>query len=170
MAYAAIYTEITDMHILAGAPSLLGNLLSEADLTGATSRICAWSERRESKRAIYHCLLLIQEVLFTGKVYRAANDNLSLRPWSLYHAALILWAYGFMARKRAPVPDEHASCGAEEYLVRMLMLLRHDSENIVHVSQQTRELLKTVRECLEGCRWELLQEAYDTLGRLIEIS
>ncbi|KAJ5814499.1 Krueppel c2h2-type zinc finger protein [Penicillium riverlandense] len=170
MAYVAIYTEITDMHILAGAPSLLGNLLSEADLTGATSRVCAWSEKPESKRAIYHCLLLIQEVLFTGKVYRAAHDNLSLRPWSLYHAALILWAYGFMAGKRAPVSDGQGSCGAEEYLVRMLMLLRHDSENIVHVSQQTRELLKTVRECLEGCRWELLHEAYDTLGKLIEMS
>ncbi|KAJ5623638.1 Krueppel c2h2-type zinc finger protein [Penicillium lividum] len=169
MAYVAIYTDITDMHVLAGAPSLLGNMLSEADLLGATARVQAWSERQEAKKALYHCLLLIQENLFTGKQYRASQDNLSLRPWSLYHAALILWAYGFMEGRRNPCQNQDISYTAEEYLVRMLMLIRND-EDISVASQQTRELLGAVKECLIGCRWELLQEAYETLGRLTEDS
>ncbi|KAJ5679945.1 Krueppel c2h2-type zinc finger protein [Penicillium macrosclerotiorum] len=169
MAYVAIYTEITDMHVLAGAPSLLGNMLSEADFAGATTRVRAWSERQEAKRALYHCLLLVQEILFTGKHYRAAQDNLSLRPWSLYHAALILWAFGFMSKAKAPAPKQDISLSAEEYLVRMLMLLRSD-DDVGPVSQQTSELLKAVQESLEDCRWELLREAHDTLGRLVASS
>ncbi|KAJ5730685.1 Krueppel c2h2-type zinc finger protein [Penicillium malachiteum] len=169
MAYVAIYTDITDMHILAGAPSLLGNMLSEADLVGATARVQTWSERPEAKRALYHCLLLIQEILFTGKPYHASQDNLSLRPWSLYHAALILWAYGFMEGRRNPCQEKEISYTAEEYLVRMLMLIRNE-EDIGIASQQTSELLSAVRDSLIGCRWELLQEAYGTLGRLIDSS
>ena len=79
-----------------------------------------------------------------------------------------------MARERSqPAPQDPSSrgrdmsCSAEEYLVRMLMLLRHDSADLDVVAQETAELLQAVRESLEGCRWELLREAYDTLGRLI---
>lgn len=176
MAYVAIYTDINDIHILAGAPSLLGSLLSNNDRLRATARVRLWSEREESKKALYHCLLLIQETIFTGQLYRATKDNIALRPWSIYHASLILWAYGAMARERSqphqpPEPTSSRgrdmSCSAEEYLVRMLILLRHDSADIDVVAQQTSELLQAVRESLEGCSWELLQEAYDTLGKLI---
>lgn len=166
MAYVAIYTDIADMHVLAGAPSLLGSLLSESDRIKATSRVRAWSQTQESKRALHHCLLLVQEIIFTGQQYRAAEDNISLRPWSLYHAALILWAYGYMSKQRRS-HQTRPSCSAEEYLVRMLMLLRSDSEEIETVAQQTDGILQAVRESLEGCRWELLQEGYETLGKLI---
>ena len=169
MAYVAIYTDIADMHILAGAPSLLGSLLSETDRTRATARVRAWSETQESKRALYHCLLLVQEIIFTGQLYRASQDNIALRPWALYHATLIIWAYGFMFGEREG-HRRRSSCSAEEYLVRMLMLLRSESEDIGSVAQQTGELLQAVRESLEGCRWELLQEAYETLGKLIDKS
>ena len=36
-------------------------------------------------------------------------------------------------------------------------------------ANQTRDLILFVRESLENCRWELIQEAYDTLGRLVGI-
>jgi hypothetical protein len=61
-----------------------------------------------------------------------------------------------------------SSHSAEEYLVHMLVSLRNGDEDIGSVAQQTCELLRAVRETFEGCRWELLQEAYETLGRLIE--
>lgn len=168
MAYVAIYTDITDVHILAGAPSLLGSLLSANERLRATARVRAWSEKPESKKAIYHCLLLIQELMFTGQQYRARMDNIALRPWSLYHATLILWAYGFMLQKNEPLQERRSLCSAEEYLVHMIMLLRNNSEDISSVAQQTRELLQTVQTSLEGCRWELLQEAHDTLGKIID--
>jgi hypothetical protein len=170
MAYVAIYTDINDIHILAGAPSLLGSLLSATDRMRATARVRAWSQSHDSKKALYHCLLLIQESIFTGQLYRAASDNIALRPWSIYHAALILWAYGAMARERSNPQHEQRriSYSAEEYLVRMLMLLRNESDQVDVIAQETSELLLAVRESLEGCRWELLQEAWETLGRLIK--
>ncbi|GAD98421.1 krueppel c2h2-type zinc finger protein, putative [Paecilomyces variotii No. 5] len=168
MAYVAIFTDITDIHILAGAPSLLGSLLSEHERLRATARIRSWSERQESKKAIYHCLLLIQELMFTGQQYRASTDNIALRPWGLYHATLILWAYGSMLHEKEPQQKNQPPCSAEEYLVHMIMLLRDNSEDISKVACQTRELLRAVQISLEGCRWELLQEAHETLGKLIE--
>ncbi|KAH8688775.1 putative krueppel c2h2-type zinc finger protein [Talaromyces proteolyticus] len=167
MAYVAIYTDINDIHILAGAPSLLGSLLSTNDRLRATARVRAWSQRQESKKALYHCLLLIQETIFTGQLYKASGDNIALRPWSNYHAALILWAYGTMAREKHPLEGKRVSYSAEDYLVRMLMLLKNDADDVDAVAQETSELLQAVRESLEGCRWELLQEAYETLGKLI---
>lgn len=175
MAFVAIYTDINDIHILAGAPSLLGSRLSTYDRQRASARVRLWSEREESKKALYHCLVLIQETIFTGQVYRATRDNIALRPWSIYHAGLTLWAYGAMARERVlhsasastASARRDVSCSAEEYLVRMLMLLRQASAEIDLVAQQTSEILQAVRETLEGCRWELLREAYDTLGRLV---
>lgn len=170
MAYVAIYTDITDMHLLAGAPSLIGGLFSDADKFRATARVRAWSEKPESRKALYHCLLLVQEILFSGQVYRASDDNIALRPWSLYHATIILWAYGSMMARKGNVLETFFPCTAEEYLVRMLMLLRTDSEEMCSVASQTGELLQAVRDSLEGCRWELLQEAYETLGRLLDNS
>ena len=118
MAHITIYTSIIDIHIIAGAPSLLGNLLSSNDKAKANIRIRAWSEKPEARKALSHSLLLIQETLFTGRPYRASEDNISLRPWCLYHATLVIWAYGF-------VTDSYKSSntinniGAEEFLVRM---------------------------------------------------
>jgi hypothetical protein len=70
--------------------------------------------------------------------------------------------------QQPPQTQKGTVCSAEEYLVRMLMLLRNESDQVDVVAQETNELLLAVRECLEGCRWELLQEAWETLGRLIK--
>lgn len=78
-----------------------------------------------------------------------------------------------MARQSSGPSDEtvsSSSYGAEEYLVRMLMMLKYEPNDIPKVANQTKGLLHSVMECLEGCRWELLQEAYVTLAKLIEKS
>lgn len=72
-----------------------------------------------------------------------------------------------MSTKTAPARERGVSYTAEAYLMYMLMFLRSD-EGIPAVAPQTRELLGAVQDSLEGCRWELLQAAYDTLGRLID--
>ncbi|KAJ9268260.1 transcriptional regulator family: Fungal Specific TF [Paecilomyces variotii] len=168
MAYVAIFTNMADIHILAGAPSLSGSLLSDSERFQAIGRLLSWSLKQESKKAIYHCLLLIQELMFTGQQYRARTDNIPLRPWSLYQATLVLWVYGFMVHDRGLWQKRRSSCSAEEYLVHMIMLLRDNSDEIRKVAWQTRELIRAVQASLEGCRWELLREAHGTLGKLIE--
>lgn len=273
MAHVAIHTNIIDFHIVAGAPPLLGSTLSRNDCVKAKARVCAWSKRPEAKKALYHCLRLVQDTVFTGGRYRASEDNIALRSWCLYHATLVLWAYGYMVeendasenkggggpevtkqqqqnKRRRVVTNRQVSSlggrvdptmlatdgdamksdmrtesrkdsvafGAEEYLVRMLMLLEgggsnsnsnsalktlttststtnHSPNNLdgerdigyappnstsstggganatamLEGANQTRDLILFVREGLVGCRWELLQEAYDTLGRLVGI-
>ncbi|KAK2741785.1 zf-C2H2 Zinc finger, C2H2 type [Myotisia sp. PD_48] len=208
MAHVAIYTNIIDFHILAGAPPLLGSPLSPHDYIKAQSRVRAWSKLPDAKKALYYCLLLIKETVFTGRRYVAAEENIVVRPWCLYHATLIAWAYGQMmeeannhnvdpafASTHAPsnpsaqqhgsqtIPwtpgsgtgtattasDAGGNMAAEEYLVRMLMLLKANTQEPLEGANQTQGLILSVRESLEGCRWELLQEAYTTLGRLVGI-
>ena len=72
MAYITIYMSIIDIYIIAGAPSLLEVLLSPNDKARADTHI------REARKALNHSLLLIQESLFTGRPYRASEDNISL--------------------------------------------------------------------------------------------
>jgi hypothetical protein len=169
MAQLTIYTSIIDIHIVAGAPSLLGILLSTNDKAKADVRIRAWSENIESRKALSHSLLLIQETLFTGKPYRASEDNISLRPWCLYHATLVAWAFGYMNEGKPT--NAIPAMGAEEYLVRMRTALASSGDlKPIKGANRTRNLILTVRESFRDCRWELLQEAYSTLGRLIDIA
>ncbi|PGG97748.1 hypothetical protein AJ79_09100 [Helicocarpus griseus UAMH5409] len=196
MSRVAIHTNIIDFHVLAGAAPLLDSSpLSGHDITKAAERVRAWSRNRECKKVLYHCLLLVQETLFTGNRYVAKRDNIALRPWCLYHATLVLWAYGRMCdevygdgqwlqqgrsdgtgEREAGVAssvggggvDQMGTLGAEEYLDRMLMLLKNTNGlEMLEGASQTLGLILRVRESLEGCRWELLQEAYGTLGKLI---
>ena len=165
MAHITIYTNIIDIHIIAGAPSLLGNLLSANDKAKANIRIRAWSEKPEARKALNHSLLLIQETLFTGRPYRASEDNISLRPWCLYHATLVIWAYGFVTEGKPSNAIPYI--GAEGFLVRMRTALAGPGE--LKGANRTRGLIFTVRESLRDCRWQLLQEAFATLGNLIDI-
>ncbi|KAK2785268.1 zf-C2H2 Zinc finger, C2H2 type [Emmonsiellopsis sp. PD_33] len=233
MSHVAIHTNIVDFHILAGAKPLLDSRPpSRHDVSQAMDRVRAWSRNRECKKVLYHCLVLIQETVFTGRRYLARQDNIALRPWCLYHATLVLWGYGRMcaeavqgqvqvpqgygatpyghpyqnsttsqgngsgpggAKKRSiPIrasgglklenndggvaaPGGLGGMGgvdittlsAEDYLIRMRMVLQSPTvPEMLEGANETRGLLLSVRECLEGCRWELLQEAYATLGKL----
>jgi hypothetical protein len=78
----------------------------------------------------------------------------------------MIWAYGFVFENYKS-SNTINSIGAEEFLVRMRTGLTGPGE--VKEANQTRGLLSTVRESLRDCRWELLQEAYTTLGRLIDM-
>lgn len=117
MAHITIYTSIIDIHTVAGTASFLGVLFSPNDKAKADIRIHAWSENVEARNALNHSLLLIQETLFTGKSYRASKDSISLRPWCLYHAILVAWAFSFMNEGKPT--NATPAMGAEEYLVRM---------------------------------------------------
>ncbi|KAI9739741.1 MAG: zf-C2H2 Zinc finger, C2H2 type [Cirrosporium novae-zelandiae] len=167
MAHIIMHANLIDFHIVAGAPSLLGSLLSRNDYAKAKSRVRAWSESFEASKTLVHCLFLVRETIFTNRQYRAWEDNIQLRPWSLYHATLILWAYGFMVEGKAE--EDSPIVPAEEYLVRMMCSVDRQPTNIKGANQ-TRGLILAVRDCFEGCRWELVEEAYVTLGRLIGIS
>ena len=59
--------------------------------------------------------------------------------------------------------------GAEEYVVRMLSGLQRGKGAVIGANR-TRGLISAMADALEGCRWELLEEAYVTLRRLSGIN
>lgn len=163
MAHITIHVNLIDFHTLARAPSLMGNKTSSNEYARASKRIEQWSTRSVAKRTLSQCLLLIQETMFTRKQYNASQDNLALRPWCLYHATLIVWAYGILTQG-----SSHGSfLPAEEYLIHMLNGLLVGDGQVV-IANRTSGLIGAVRKSLRNCRWELLQEAYTTLGNLID--
>lgn len=163
MAHVTIYVNLIDFHTFAGAPSLTGST-TRHEYAKAKRRIQFWCERPSAKRTLSHCILLIQETMFTRRRYRASEDNIALRPWCLYHATLILWAFGILTEGKSA---ERVS--AEDYLVHMLSGLM-DHHHQLKGTNRTLGLLTVVKESLSDCRWELLQEACTTLGKLIEVS
>ncbi|KIW10640.1 hypothetical protein PV08_11604 [Exophiala spinifera] len=163
MAHVTIYVNLIDFHTFAGAPSLTGST-TRHEYAKAKRRIQVWCERPSAKRTLSHCILLIQETMFTRRRYRASEDNIALRPWCLYHATLILWAFGILTEGKS---SERVS--AEDYLVHMLSGLM-DHHHRLKGTNRTLGLLTVVKESLSDCRWELLQEACTTLGKLIEVS
>jgi hypothetical protein len=164
IAHIVIHIPLVDFHTFVGAPHLVGNSVTKDEHDKSRARLKAWSRTHGARRALSHCILLIQETMFTRKRYHASEDNIALRPWCLYHASLILWTYGVMT-EGMPATNKF---GAEEYLVHMLSGLLGDPREIED-KNQTSGLLIAVRKALANCRWQLLQEAQSTLDRLINM-
>jgi hypothetical protein len=61
---------------------------------------------------------------------------------------------------------------AEEYIIHMMNNLRssNNSSPVVSGSNRTDGLVMAVRRSLVNCRWELLQEAFVTLEKLLKIT
>ncbi|KFZ23027.1 hypothetical protein V502_02490 [Pseudogymnoascus sp. VKM F-4520 (FW-2644)] len=166
MAFITLHTNITDFHILAKDSSQLESQLSKREAAKAEARIRAWSRNEGAKQAVNHSLLLVKETIFAGNRYRAREDNIAPRPWCLYHGILVLWAFGVMTEG---AEDENGmGVPAEEYVARMLSVLQTNGK--IMGANRTKGLIVSARVAFEGCRWALLEEAYQTLGRLAGIT
>jgi hypothetical protein len=93
IAHIVLHVNLTDFHVLAGAltgaPSLTGNVITQAEYARARHRIDEWTKKPMAKRTLSHCFMLIQETLFSRRQYQAAEDNIALRPWSLYNGKVL---------------------------------------------------------------------------------
>lgn len=176
IAHVSIHVSLLDFHILAGAPNLATGERVQREsqqFTRAYKRVCDWARNCHAKRTLSHCLLLIQETMFTRTRYAAAEDPIILRPWVLYNVTLVLWAYGAIMDEPKNMGDQHESresrWTAEEYLSHMLNGLIGDGD-LAHLqgTNRTSGLITAVQVALEGCRWELLEEAKETLTRISE--
>ncbi|KAK7227951.1 hypothetical protein V2G26_000121 [Clonostachys chloroleuca] len=179
IAHVSIHVSLVDCHILAGAPNLATGVRTEHDSVQwarAYERVSKWAHHPNVKRPLSHCLLLIQETMFTRARYVAAEDSIILKPWVLYNTTLVLWAYGAVvcgARESPGLAQDHTidngthKWSAEEYLSHMLNGLMGDGDlSQLPGTNRTSGLITAVRLALEGCRWELLEEARETLQRI----
>lgn len=179
IAHVSIHVSLVDCHILAGAPNLATGVRTQHDSVQwarAYERVSKWAHHPNVKRPLSHCLLLIQETMFTRARYVAAKDSIILKPWVLYNTTLVLWAYGAVvcgARESPGLAQDHTidngthKWSAEEYLSHMLNGLMGDGDlSQLPGTNRTSGLVTAVRLALEGCRWELLEEARETLQRI----
>ncbi|KAH8847733.1 hypothetical protein ACKVWC_002588 [Pyricularia oryzae] len=171
IAHINIHTNLIDFHILAGAPNLAtgvrahpASMSGDSQYARACERVQAWTrDLTNAKQTLIHCLTLIQETMFTRAQYLACEDNILLRPWVLYHSTLVVWAYGVLTEGI----QLGGVCSAEDYLSHMLNhLLGNGDISQLRGTNQTSGLVASVSAALDNCRWELLQEAKETLDSL----
>ena len=110
--------------------------------------------------------------------YSAREDPLLNRPWVLYHAALIVWAYGYAlegpvsSNPRHPPPTSLATKIGDMYAFLGRVGGVRTPEELLSCAGQRNGcvgLLMVLRDLFRDARWELLREASDLLGNCVEL-
>lgn len=108
LAHMTMHADIIDVQIFSGTKRLLGRKVSEKDYLNVTHRLKSWACTPVARHAVLHSFKLLYEVLVskprkgmtidiqlpTPSIdYSCRHDNMFYRPWSVYLASLIVWAY-----------------------------------------------------------------------------
>jgi hypothetical protein len=172
IAYITLQISVIDIHTMALDPDRLDTPLARSNYEKTRARMQRWCFSASAHEAFRHALLLVQETMFSGHLYRARDDHIAPRPWCLYIAVLTLWVYGIIT-EGDPLPQTDAagkasasaSASAEEYVIRMTSALQRGLASAVGANR-TGGLIRAARDALSGCRWELLEEASNVLARI----
>lgn len=200
MAHMASHVDAIDCQRFAGAGCLMNRHTTLSKYQATVRRMLEWARKPSARDATYHALKLLCEVYIAvdGESegtslprltrYCARDDNLFHRPWAIYLATLIVWAYGFAlegplgnsiyyAKNNGtspmlyPTPDIQTAEGQEQDMFAYLMCvgsIKDPSElEMTPGRNQCLGLLFVVRESLSNTRWELLTEAVNLLGSCI---
>ncbi|EXJ89774.1 hypothetical protein A1O3_02841 [Capronia epimyces CBS 606.96] len=100
LSHIAMHVDIMDCQIFAGTKRLFGRTVTNADYERVKCKVFDWAKGGSAKIGVWHALQLLRSVLLPGqdgsrKLYNARDDHLTVRPWTLYYAALVVWSYGF---------------------------------------------------------------------------
>ncbi|KAL2820309.1 fungal-specific transcription factor domain-containing protein [Aspergillus granulosus] len=163
IAHITLHASVVDIHTMAMDRDRLDGTLARNNYDKTRARIQRWCFSNSAREAFRHALLLVQETMFSGQLYRARDDNIAPRPWCLYIAVLTLWVFGVITE--GELPHDVIKANAEDYVIRMTSALQRGLKSPIGANQ-TAGLIRAARDALSGCRWELLQEANNVLGRL----
>lgn len=194
-AYVTLYlteTSVLDILMLSGL-SLYDRLPKSIDYVRASSAVKAWTQRKEDcVKCVTHALFLMQEILFSGQNYQsdelqceeashylAKRDKIALRPWVLLVSSLVVWAfYSFLGtNKQLSIADTTMSQQlmlTEQFFASRLHALSLDDPigEFIKVDKNSQEnilcVISVVHKSIEGCRWELIEEGYHCLGKILE--
>ncbi|KAF3938021.1 hypothetical protein ABW19_dt0210137 [Dactylella cylindrospora] len=192
LAHMAMHVDIVDLQIYAGAKRLLGRSIGGNDSTLASKRMKDWANTARARDAVYYALQFLRQVLLpvsehcsnipqddssgSPTAYVARDDYLLNRPWVLYFATLVVWAYGvaldgpLQPPIYIPQTSQEKHRDMRSYLVRVGN--RGSPDELSHITDRNRNLglLLVLQQMFGEMRWELLQEASNLLGQCIEIS
>lgn len=166
-------TPITALLTVSGESWIFGHKLSEeADFHASKATLRAWADDTgNSSRAVWHATALLRGVMRNGNSIYALHEQ-----WSIYIAALVCWAYGFVAQPSTDpligIWDFTAEISVEEQeMSAYLSAMDKPSWELladVPMRWRTAGLLECVRRKISGPMGGLLNEAQSVLARLVE--
>lgn len=191
LAHMAMHVDIIDCQIYAGAKRLLGRAITTQDHAAAQKRMQeTWAPSARARDAAFYSVRFLWEVLMhedhrSGHAhhytsfnfcYSAREDNLLNRPWVLYFATLVIWAYGYALD--GPTTSSHYPLTSRENQIYDMQVFLHrlgavkSPDDLQHVPNRNNclGLLMVLKEMFQQTRWELLHEASAVLGSCIDLS
>ena len=185
IAHMASHVDIVDVQIFAGAQRLLGRLITPWDCDSAHKRMKdQWAPTSRARNATFYALRFLSQVLSPDPQpstsqprelpYSARDDVLVNRPWVVYFAALIVFAYGYaMDGPLKPVyslpTQQHRINDMQHFLKRAAAI--SSPADLIEMKDRNAllGLLMLLRDDFGTTRWELLHEASNLLGKCIEM-
>ncbi|KAK9465449.1 fungal-specific transcription factor domain-containing protein [Lipomyces arxii] len=90
-----IYTDVLQLHVYAGLSNVLGRPIRAQDWLRAEESMKVWARSPGSSISVWHASRLVSGAFLGQTTYSADSDIVLHRPWCIYVACLVLWAYGY---------------------------------------------------------------------------
>ena len=111
LSHLAMQLDIIEAQIMAGAVRVVSRTITDTDRDRVSRRLSHWRETPGADVAFQHAVSLLLDYIPEGSQtegipeYSIADDCLTVRPWTLYYAALTAWCYIFVKQH----PNEQMS-------------------------------------------------------------
>ena len=181
LAHLSLHADIVDCQVFAGVRRLLGRRVSARDHANAVKRMGAWAKQSSTRHAVLHAFRLLYSVLVEpyprrrnsaapalrdappppppAIQYSIRNEQDPHRPWIMYYAVLVIWAF-VQALGQPPLPPVAQSpARTREYLAGVAMLRDLDEQAAATLHEGLHGLLAVVEGILGEAQTELLAEA-----------
>lgn len=167
-------TPIKALLTVSGESWIFGHKLSEeADFCAAKAALRAWATTtNDASQAVWHATALLRHAMRGGGDGTTAMLH---EEWSIYLAALVCWAYGFVAQPSVDHLTElwnfaMISVEDQEMWTYLSAMDKPSWEYMPDVPMRWRTagLLECVRRRIDGQMGGLLNEAQSVLTRLVE--
>ncbi|KAK9236285.1 fungal-specific transcription factor domain-containing protein [Lipomyces kononenkoae] len=90
-----LYTDVLQLHAYAGLSNVLGRAIRAQDWLRAEESMKIWAKSHGASMSVWHASRLVSGAFLGQTAYSADADVVLHRPWCLYIACLVLWAYGY---------------------------------------------------------------------------
>ena len=197
LALMAMHVDMIDCTVFAGSEKALGRIVTEADRAAVQKRMReTWAPSAHAREAVHHAIRFLCEVLMPegehsdaqipsharlnahqqpAFTYSARDDFLLNRPWVLYFATLIVWAWGYALdgplspANHTLTTRDHQICDMRNYLNRVRNVKSAFDLADLRDRNSCLGLLLLLRTCFREPRWELMHDASDILDKCIKL-
>jgi hypothetical protein len=201
LAHMAMHVDMIDCTVFAGSERALGRAVTEGDRAAIQKRMReTWAPSARARDAVFYALSFLREVLIPAEdpnqpppsssntrpspnqqpsfSYSARDDYLLNRPWVLYFAALIVWAYGYALDGPIRSSASHSTqlhtresqiSDMRLYLSRIGGVKSPDDLEGLRDRNACLGLLLLLRSCFREPRWELMHDASDIMDKCVHL-